>query len=231
MTLQTVNLRITQIQKKMKTLVVTLLLTLILTGCEDIYPGFRYFKGTGSLQIEKHNVPAFTEIESSIDANITIIRGTSHSVTVTAQGNILPYIRTTISNGKLHISTGNFTIHSDSLISIEIVVPELETISLSGCGVIRSECAVQRISLSGAGEVICTGATDQVEARLSGTGVINLAGMQVRIAEIRISGNGNVKVNAWEQLDVSISGMGNVYYIGNPKLNQKISGIGNVVRL
>lgn len=215
----------------MKTILITLLVSLFLTSCEDIYPNYKYFRGKGIRKTEIHNMPGFTEIESSIAANITIVHGSTPSVSVTAQENLLPKIFTNVINGRLVISTGNWPMHSDSLITIEIFIPELDEISLTGFGVVRSELPVEWIYLSGVGEIACSGQTNEVKASLTGSGTINLVGMRTNKADVQISGTGNIKVNAREQLEVSISGVGNVYYKGNPEISSSISGIGSITQL
>jgi hypothetical protein len=217
--------------RKMKTIILTLLFVLFLTACDDIYPNYKYFRGKGICKTELHNMPVFTAIESSIAANITIIHSSIPTVSVTAQENLLPYIQTNVVNGKLYISTGNRSMHSDSLISIKVSVPDIEEISLSGFGIISSDIPVERISLSGVGEISCSGQTNDVQASLTGSGTINLVGMRVSNADVHISGTGNIKVNVKEQLYVSISGVGNVYYLGNPEIKSSISGIGSINQL
>jgi hypothetical protein len=55
--------------------------------------------------------------------------------------------------------------------------------------------------------------------------------MKVKSAVVHITGAGNIRVNATEQLDISISGIGNVYYMGNPSIHEKINGLGHVTKL
>lgn len=46
---------------------------------------------------------------------------------------------------------------------------------------------------------------------------------------VTISGTGNVKVNASEQLDAVVSGVGTVTYAGNPPIvHSTISGVGAI---
>ncbi len=166
-------------------------------------------------------------------ANIHIIKSENRRIEVRAQKNLLPSIHTNIINGSLIISTGDFSILTDSAITLDIYIPEeqLEEISLKGSGLVSSDCPISRIYLSGAGNISCSGEMAHTEVLLSGFGNINLLDMKVSTADIRISGNGNVKMNADEKLDITIPGMGNVYYMGNPEIKQSISGMGNIINL
>jgi hypothetical protein len=215
----------------MKTLILTLLLALVLGGCVGIFLDMETLRGFGVRISESRSIPVVSRVDCSLAANITIKRSTVPSLSIRAQGNLLPYIHTNVTNGKLTVTTHSFTLRTDSLIAIELSVPDLDEFSLSGAGAINSELPIEKINISGTGEISCIGETDQVYATLSGAGNINLLGMRVKTADVHVSGAGNIRVNATEQLDVSISGIGNVYYMGNPSIHQSINGIGRVTKL
>lgn len=217
----------------MKSILLSLFISLSLFGCEKIQNEHDSITGVGPLHMEERTVYGFTKIENRLAANIRIMKSSTRKVEVKAQKNILSGIHTNVINGSLIISSGNFSIITDSTISLDIYITEnqMDEISMKGSGLVWSECPVKRIYLSGAGNISCSGETSHTEVLLSGFGNINLLDMKVATADIRISGNGNVKMNADESIDISIPGMGNVYYTGNPEIKQSISGMGNVINL
>ncbi|MBK7031187.1 MAG: DUF2807 domain-containing protein [Bacteroidales bacterium] len=134
-------------------------------------------------------------------------------------------------NNALIITSNEKSIKTDSAITINVYISSLEEINLPGAGQIHSECALQRVYLSGSGTIYCKGISPNVDIILSGAGNIDLMNMTVTNAKIRISGSGNVKMNVSGSLDINISGMGNVYYKGHPSISQQVSGVGNVIYL
>ena len=217
----------------MKSILLSLFISLTLFGCEKVQSEHESITGIGPLHIEERTVYSFSKIENRLAANIRILKSNSRKIEVKAQKNLISGIHTTVLNGSLIISSGDYSSITDSTISIDLYIPdsELEELSMKGSGLVWSECPVKRIYLSGAGNISCSGEISHTEVLLSGFGNINLLDMKVATADIRISGNGNVKMNADEKLDISIPGMGNVYYKGNPEINQSISGMGNIINL
>lgn len=213
----------------MKTILIVLFLSFSLISCEKNYLTNEIIHGTGENVTEIRNLAEFSKIESRIGANINIVQSNNPEISITAQPNLIPYIHTNVINGKLIISTGEYTIRTLKSITIDIEIPMVEEIVQSGAGDIRSDSPVSRIVLCGAGNISCKGECSSTNVRLSGSGNVDLLGMNVKQGDVNISGSGNVKMNASEHLDVSISGFGNVYYKGSPYLNKEVSGIGNVI--
>jgi len=199
-----------------------------------ITPGILYsknncVKGLGNLHTEFRITTPFSKIESRINANIKIIKSSTRIVEITAQGNLLPLIRLTERNGLLIISATDDSIFSDSSVSVTIYMPCLEEFILLGTGEIHSECPVQKIILAGSGNITVERKTKYTSVILSGTGDINLSGMKVNSADVNLSGEGNIKLYAKDNLGVFISGAGNLIYRGNPVIKKEISEKGALI--
>jgi hypothetical protein len=186
-------------------------------------------KGKGGLRSEFRKTTPFTRIESRICADIQIIKSKISNIRISAQENILPLILITERDGLLIISTGEFTVCSDSSIRITIYMPCLDEISLSGKGTIRSECPVPNINLKGEGTISCAGRIRNATVDLSGTGEINLGEMKLKDAEVTIKGNGTVTINASETLHAILPGTGKLYYKGNPVITGNTSEKGGLI--
>jgi hypothetical protein len=63
---------------------------------------------------------------------------------------------------------------------------------------------------------------------MSGASKLNADDLQVRTAQISISGAGKAEVAVSDSLKVAISGAGKVTYRGNPTIEKQISGAGTV---
>jgi hypothetical protein len=69
---------------------------------------------------------------------------------------------------------------------------------------------------------------DELMATMSGASKLVADDLQVRTAQLSISGAGKADVSASESLKVAISGAGKVTYSGNPAIEKDISGAGSV---
>ena len=74
------------------------------------------------------------------------------------------------------------------------------------------------------------GVVNELMATMAGASKLDAESLQVKTAELSISGAGKAEVSASEILKVAISGAGKVTYHGNPTLEQHISGAGSVRR-
>ncbi len=212
----------------MKQILCFILLCRVLIAPDILY-SMNNCKGSGNLRTEFRKTTPFSRIESRINANIHIIKSNSINVQITAHGKLLPLIRLSERNGLLIISAIDHSVFPDSSVSINIYLPGLDEIILSGTGEIHSECPVQRIVLKGSGSITVEGKTKYTSILLSGTGNINLYSMKVNSADVVLSGKGSITLYAKDKLGVFISGDGKLIYRGNPVIHKEISERGSLV--
>ncbi len=214
----------------MKSILIAALALILFASCEKTINNFNIVEGKGNVVCEDRNLPSFSKVESRIGGNVEVIHGTYPGVSVSLQENLLTYLETSVSNGTLIISFGDNNIRTDSTITIYIYTPSLNEFSLVGAGEINSALPIEKLNITGSGSITCLGERNNVHVSISGAGNINLFGMLVQNANIKISGTGNVRVTVSTKLEVSISGVGSVYYKGHPStIISNISGLGEVI--
>jgi hypothetical protein len=76
--------------------------------------------------------------------------------------------------------------------------------------------------------VTVDGTVGELMATMSGASKLDAASLQVKTAQLSISGAGKAEVSASDVLKVAISGAGKVTYSGNPTIEKQISGAGSV---
>jgi hypothetical protein len=81
---------------------------------------------------------------------------------------------------------------------------------------------------TGATRVTVDGAVNELMATMAGASKLDAESLQVKTAELSISGAGKAEVSASESLKVAISGAGKVTYSGNPTVEKHISGAGSI---
>jgi len=222
-----------------------------ITGCDFV--GFDTIHGNGNVSTETRNVSVTSRISSHGSFDVAIIHGSSPSVKVEADANLIPYILTDVEDGKLHIHTrDHVSLSSDHKIKVYVTTDKVEEISLSGSGNVTADSKLEasghmKFGISGSGDITLDINAPSVESSISGSGNINLtgetkdskititgdgdykaSGLQSENAEVRITGSGNVHVAASVKLEVHITGSGDVGYKGSPTIEQHITGSGNI---
>lgn len=215
--------------KKALVIVAVLVSTLVAgSSCRYIGKGVH---GSGNRKSEKRDLASFKSVEASGAFEVTIVCQQPQSFEIEGDDNLLPIIKTDVSDGALRI-------HSDTQynasrpIAIRISVPNLEKFTSAGAGDIHvSGVKNDQLVLSntGAANIEASGQTKFVDISSSGAGNIDTEKLTADRAKVSVSGAANVEVHASQQLDVSVSGIGSVTYSGNPPVvNKSVSGIGSV---
>ena len=237
----------------MKTIKLSFILSLfvVLLGTSSCIDDL-FLEGNGNLKSEFRMASGFENIASSGDYKVTVIPGSSYSVEVSAESNLLPYIETDVVGNTLKITTrGVHSLRQNFPIEVFITTPVLNGLSLSGSGLIKTGSFLSddfRITISGSGDIDTEISTDKIKANVSGSGTVFLEGDALesefvisgsgkikafnfphRNCQAVISGSGDMYVNASETIDARISGSGRVNYINHPVIHSSISGSGNVV--
>jgi hypothetical protein len=216
-------------------------------------------KGNGQIKKETREVSSFTSLASHGSMDVQIAYGNSNKVTVEADENLLPYIETSVENGKLSIKTKkNVNIKSSSKIEVHVFMTKINSLQLSGSGNINGAGAFTNdrktdigvsgsgnlalefdsfkdldLSVSGSGNIdLKSSATNSINAKVSGSGNIDCSSISSKDVDAKLSGSGNIKVYASNSIDAKISGSGNVYYKGNAQnISSKVAGSGKVLKM
>jgi len=207
--------------------------------------------GSGNVIRQDRKVSTFNAIDVSGAFDVKLIQGTTNSVTVEADDNLMDLIRTEVQGNKLVIENKRPISHSKSL-KVFVTFIELKSIDLSGAVNIESQgkLTLPELSIDGSGasdakldldlqrlSIDCSGGS---KLKLSGTakdvgvdasGAVDLFAYDL-LAEnykLSISGAGKAEINVTKNMNIDISGAGSVHYKGNPaNVYQDISGAGTV---
>jgi hypothetical protein len=208
--------------------------------------------GSGTLVTEVRSLAQFHSVDLNTVGNLNVTQGAGQEVSVTINDNILQYIQTTVSNGKLIIDVEPGHQFSNFNLTVDITMTDLEALSnmgagsisgintfkvdsvslaLTGAGEINFQIEADQLnsSLSGAGNIVLSGTVSTHQIGLSGAGNILAFELITETSTINLSGAGRAEVYVNQLLDVTISGAGSVYYKGQPTIIQNITGSGSLI--
>ncbi|HUV30780.1 MAG TPA: head GIN domain-containing protein [Acidobacteriota bacterium] len=193
--------------------------------------GHRSERGSGRVVEEERRVDDFTRIKSSGSCDLLVTVGSGKKVTVAFDDNLIDYIITEVHGRTLEVySEGSYSSHRGCL--VEITVPILESVKVSGSGDVTIEHLEGgdfSYSVSGSGDLRAEGEVDEVEINVSGSGDVDARDLIAKVACVTIRGSGDVHVYAGESLDARVYGSGDIYYYGNPDpAHTKVYGSGDI---
>lgn len=235
----------------MRKLFLPVAILFFLSSCDNVFK--KTVHGSGNITTQTRSVDHADKIKSAGSFDIEIVQGTSPSVKVEADDNLMEYIVTKNEGDDLVIKARDgYNLQSDEHIKITVTTNELEELEVAGSGNVKGDGKFTgrdhlKISVAGTGNVDLAVNTPRIESHIAGTGNITLAGetkdSKIEIAgmgdynasdlksenvEIHIAGSGNTHVYAETKLDVHIAGSGDVYYKGNATISQDIAGSGKI---
>ena len=217
---------------------------------------FTLANGSGKVITQSRQVSGFSKVSMSGIGQLIISQGSTESLSIDAEDNVLPQITTTVVGDTLHIDLKNDNFQDNVIptkpIVYHLAVKTLDGIQISGAGSVDAANLTSdnlSVSSSGAGSVRLRTITAQsITSEISGVGGIDLSGkvtrqsinisgsgsynapdLESQTANVVISGAGGATVWAKSSLDVTISGAGSVNYYDNPTITKTISGVGSVI--
>jgi hypothetical protein len=228
-------------------------LALILTAALVAGCGVTIVNGSGKSITQNRTVADFQYVSLEGLGDIAIVQSGAETLTIEAEDNVMPLIKTEVKNGTLSIRFDQknwqdvirpskpirFALGVKTLKGVEIsgagnlVAPALKAdalaIKLSGAGAVKFdklEASELSTSVSGLGNVELTGTVPKQTVEISGAGQYLAGNVSGRTAKITLSGGGNATVWATDTLDVTINGAGQVSYFTSPKITKSITGLG-----
>jgi hypothetical protein len=225
--------------------------TVLLSACS-----ISVVQGSGHIITENRSVSNFHAVKLSALGDLTITQGTTESLTVQADDNLMKLINAEVVNGVLEISFDNnaWTSYylSGESIKFDLTVVNLDSISFAGAGKITVQnlnvpnlstsltgagsMSINHLTsdkltvqLSGAGSLNADGTITSQEINLSGVGSYQAADLQSADASVSLSGVGSATVWVTNTLDVTVSGAGSIGYYGEPVVTKNITGLGTLV--
>lgn len=211
--------------------------------------------GSGSIKKESRNINGFKSIGTSGSFNVYITPGTSKTIEIEADDNILPYIETELKGDELSIRVKKgYDIKPSQKITVNVSMPEVKSLAASGTGGFYSKGSLKgekvelgisgsvnadldlkasklEVGVSGSTKITLKGNVSTVEYGISGSASVDALALQSDNVEVGVSGSGDLSVFAQKKLDISVSGGAKVRYKGSPAINQSSSGSAKITKI
>lgn len=230
----------------MKKLIILLLGGLIISACS-----LTGISGKGDVKKETREVGDFTGISVGGAFDVVVEQGSSNSVVIEADENLLEHIETAVEGGVLKIRTTQ-NIYKHKMLNAYVVLKEFESLKISGAcdlktrGTLRGDKVSMRLSgasdatislecqeldykASGSSDAVIKGKADRLYVDISGASDLKSTSFKVNDCKIETSGASDARVNVSNSLEADASGSSEVLYAGNPKdLDYETSGAAEV---
>jgi hypothetical protein len=213
-------------------------------------------QGSGKIVRQQRDVSHFTGVANSLAAKVEIRIGSTESVTVETDDNLLPLVETVVEDGTLKIQPAkrNLNLRTRNM-KIVVQATSLDHISLGGSGTIDSDALRARkmqvdlggsgtinlkgveadtlsVSLGGSGDLKAAGgAARNVSVSIGGSGNVNLGPVRSDSVSVTIAGSGDATVWANNSLSLTVAGSGDVHYYGDPRVTKSVVGSGTARRI
>jgi hypothetical protein len=186
-------------------------------------------RGNGHLVTESRQVTEFTSVEAEGAFDIEWVPGPA-SCTIRTDENLLRHVETSM-NGKKLVLEWHGQLHPTHGMKVKLSSAAMTGARLTGAvRLTATRLSGNGFYLEGTGatRVTLDGTVNELMATMSGASRLDAESLQVKTAELSISGAGKAEVSASDVLKVAISGAGKVTYTGNPAVEKQVSGAGTV---
>ena len=193
-------------------------------------------EANGHIITETRELRSFSGLNLSGSKRISVVYGSQFKVELKGSSNLISRYKSEVTGGILNVGYENRVNVVDDDISVQVTLPEIEEVNLSGSGKINITGFPDedrlKVRISGSGKVTVEDSfnIDKVEVDISGSGDADLDEVKATEADIDISGSGSVRLGVENYLKARISGSGKVYYWGNAEVDSRISGSGKVIK-
>jgi hypothetical protein len=196
-----------------------LLMVFSTLACEVIFSGIggstETIRGSGNMSEESRSVSGISDVELAMQGNLSIEIGNTEALRIEAEDNLLEYIQTDVSAGRLVIETqSGINLRNAEPINYFLTVTGLDSIRISSSGDIQApDLQADRFSITisssgdlSMGDLDCT----SLSVESSSSGILTMGGLTAETIDVRISSSGNVEIDGGQvqQQDITITSSG-----------------------
>lgn len=202
-------------------------------GNIGVFPWGDSLTGSGTTVTETKSITGFTSVSAAMGFNVEITEGSSYSVIVTVDDNVVDKLNVAKEGDTLTIALEPGIYVAMTLRAV-IIMPNIEGLELSGgsrgsvSGFVG--LAALDLELSGGSHVEVDGSASMLTVDASGGSTLDLEDFPVHDADIGFSGGSSGTISLDGNLDADLSGGSRLWYIGNPTLGDIETSGGSIIQ-
>lgn len=191
--------------------------------------------GSGQLASESRRVRNFDGVSIDDTGVLVIERTGSESLTITAEDNILPILRSDVRGGRLELgiaSSGD--VRPTREISYSLTARDLNELVVSGNAEARAnglQTSDLTVDLGGNSVTTTEGRAERQKIAISGSARYTAEDLQSSEVNIDQSGSSHTIVRVSDRLEGSVRGSAVLEYIGDPVVDVDVAGSATVRRI
>lgn len=189
-------------------------------------------EGSGNVITDDRTAGAFSTIDVDDAFELTIRQGAEHSVTISADDNVISRVNTSTSNGTLSVRLANGNYRNVTL-RIEVVAPELELIDLSDAIDAKlidfNFAGTMAISLSDATKLEMSGSAPRLNLDIDDASEIKGFDFTTGICNAQVSDASKVDLTVDDRLEGRVQDASTFRFKGNPERTIEVSGASSVI--
>ena len=150
-------------------------------------------QGSGVPVTQTRDVASFTSVELAGSNNVVVRVGASQSVVVKADDNLIDRVTTEVQSGTLVIGNTPGSFATKSPMSVEVTVPTLNALTLTGSGNIvvdDIEAESLEVDLPGSGTLTGNGTATRLDVTVGGSGVVQFTQLVAKDVRAAVAARG-----------------------------------------
>jgi len=179
--------------------------------------------GSGNPVTESRDVSDFTGVVLNGVGEIVIRHTGVDSLTITADDNIMPLLRSEVRGGRLLLTADPARpFRTRNKILYEITVRSLDEITISGVGAVDAsgiDTEQLMVDVRGVSIVTVKGRVERQVVRVAGVSIYQARDLKSRQADVELEGVSEAVVRVSDLLKGRLTGFSKLEYIGNPRVD------------
>ena len=174
--------------------------------------------GEKEIKTEDRKVAAYESVEVSGAYHLVLTEGEVGTLKVKGQKEVLPYLKTSVSNKVLYVSIDNkYKLKTSLTVYVPINTSSKKIVAKGAVDISTQEklkVGNLQFKIEGSGDLDATVEATSLDLQVAGAGDVDIAGSTAHVTE---------------DVDASISGAGSITVKGNPPVFKKsVKGIGRI---
>lgn len=194
----------------------------------------------------------FDKVDAAASSNVDIRTGPAFAVEASGDAAAIDRLEITVAGGTLRIGAKpGWNWGGKGKARVAVTLPRLVGVRISGSADVTADrgagpafaagvsgsgnlrvdaidAAEVRLDIAGSGNVVALGRCSALNARISGSGDLDAAGLKCTTVDAKVSGSGNLSAFASQAATVAVSGSGDVRIVGGGRCTSSASGSGTV---